>query len=84
MKEESRIVRSLLRISWVFALVLCGTGVVSVNAQQARPPDASVLGSNEESKWNTVGLRWKSITTRDSCYTIRTNRNLEMTKTTHL
>ncbi len=57
MKEESRIVNCLLRISWVFALVSCGTGVVPVNAQQARTSDASAFGSDVEAKWKTIGLQ---------------------------
>jgi len=55
MKQESRIVNCLLRISWAFALVSCGPCVVPANAQQARTPEASILGSDEGSKWNTMG-----------------------------
>ena len=57
MKEESRIAKSLLSILLVFALVSCCSGVMSVNAQQARTPEASVLGSHEETKWKKVGLQ---------------------------
>ena len=57
MKQESRIVKSLLSILLVFALVSCGTGVVTVNAQQTHAPDANARGSDEEAKWKTIGLR---------------------------
>lgn len=57
MKKENRIVKSLLSILLVFALVSCGTGVVSVNAQQTHAPDANARGSDEEAKWKTIGLR---------------------------
>jgi lysophospholipase L1-like esterase len=57
MKEESRIVKRLLRVLLAFALVSFGPAVVSVNAQQPQTPEASASGSAEETKWNTVGLR---------------------------
>lgn len=47
----------LIRTSWVFALVSCSLGIVPVNAQQTRTPEASVSRSDEGSKWKTIGLQ---------------------------